>query len=90
MKALALILTVTALIVSQVSFAKADNGWLNLNRQMKEQRIQQTKLNAQFKAFEAEAKRLLGEVKTGGDLKMTKQPQGRPDYDAPRLWEPAP
>ncbi len=90
MKNLIIALTLLTFLVSApFAFARGNHRFA-LDQKWKQVEAQQKQQDRKFKAIEREAKALLGEVKAGEDPKMAKQPQERPDYDAPRLWEPAP
>jgi hypothetical protein len=81
------LLTFLALVPSAMA---GGNHRFALDQKWKQVEAWQKQQDRKFKAIEAEAKALLGEVKAGKDRETAKQPQDRPDYDAPRLWEPAP
>jgi cell division protein FtsB len=89
MKRLIIALTLLTFLAA-VPFAFARGNRFVLDQKWKQEQASQKQQARQFKAIEAEAKALLGEVKAGEDRKMTRQPQDRTDYDAPGLWEPAP
>ena len=90
MKNLIIALTLLTFLASAAFAMAGGNHRFALDQKWKQVEAWQKQQARQFKAIEGEAKALLGGVKAGEDRKMAKQPQDRPDYDPPRLWQPAP